>query len=321
MVRRRIAAFAALLCITALAHAQAYPTHPVKIVVGFAPGSATDILARVVADAFSKSMGQAFVVENKPGAGGSIGAAAVKEAAPDGYTLVAAGSGPFGINPAIYTTLPYDALRDFAFIGNVVLTPQAIVVGSGTPYRTLKEFVAAAKAKPGEIPFASLGKGSTSHLSMEAFAGVAGIKLNHIPFKGSGDSQAAIIGGQVPVMSDTVPGVLAQVRAGKLRALAVAIPKRSTFLPDVPTVAESGYPGFEAVGWIGLAAPAKTPGPILDKLNAEIHKMLQDPAVKAKLEQLAFDPVIDSREQFTAFVRSEIAKWTRVAKDSGAQIE
>ena len=321
MVRRRIAAFAALLCIAVLAHGQAYPTRPVKIVVGFAPGSATDILARVVADAFSKSMGQAFVVENKPGAGGSIGAAAVKDAAPDGYTLVAAGSGPFGINPAIQPNLPYDAIRDFAFIGNVGLTPQVIVVGSTTPYRTLKDFVAAAKAKPGEIPFASLGKGSTSHLAMEAFAGVAGIKLNHIPFKGSGDSQAAILGGQVPVMSDTVPGVLAQVRAGKLRALAVAIPKRSAFLPDVPTVAESGYPGFEAVGWIGLAAPAKTPGPILDKLNAEIHKMLQDPAVKAKLEQLAFDPVIDSREQFTAFVKSEITKWTRVAKEGGVQIE
>ena len=312
---------AALLAAAAPVLAQTYPTKPVKIIVGFAPGSATDILARVVADAFSKSMGQAFVVENKPGAGGAIGAAQGKEAPPDGYTLVAAGSGPFGINPAIQSNLPYDAVKDFELIGNIVLTPQAYVVGTQTPYKSLKEFVAAAKAKPGEIPYASLGKGSTSHLAMAAFASTAGIELNHIPFKGSGDAQSAILAGQVPIMSDTIPGVLAQVKAGKLRALGVAIPKRSQFLPDVPTVAEQGWPGFEAVGWIGLAAPAKTPPAVLDKLNAEIRKMLQDPAVKARFEQLAFEPVGDSREQFTAFVKSEIAKWSKVAKDSGAKVD
>ena len=312
---------AALLALATPAFSQGYPSKPVKIVVGFAPGSATDILARVVADAFSKSMGQPFVVENKPGAGGSIGAAQVKDAPADGYTLVAAGSGPFGINPAIQSNLPYDAVRDFALIGNIVLTPQALVVGTQTPYRTLKDFVDAAKAKPGEVPYASLGNGSTSHLAMEAFQAAAGIKLNHVPFKGSGDAQTAILAGQVPIMSDTIPGILAQVKAGKLRAIGVAIPKRSAFLPDVPTVAEQGYPGFEAVGWIGLAAPAKTPPAVLDKLNAEIRKMLQDPAVKAKFEQLAFEPVGDSREQFTAFVKSEIAKWSQVAKASGAKVD
>ena len=303
------------------AWAQSYPSRPVKIVVGFAPGSATDTLARIVAEAFSRSLGQPFVVENKPGAGGSIGTAQVKDAAPDGYTLVAAGSGPFGINPAVQANLPYDAVRDFELIGNIVLTPQAIVVSSATPWRTLREFVAAAKAKPGEIPYASLGKGSTSHLSMAAFASAAGIELNHIPFKGSGDAQTALISGQVPVMSDTIPGVLAQVKAGKLRALGVAIPRRSEFLPDVPTVAEQGWPGFESVGWIGLAAPAKTPAPILDKLNAEIRKMLADPAVKARFAQLAFEPVGDSRAEFTAFVKSEIAKWSQVARATGATLD
>jgi tripartite-type tricarboxylate transporter receptor subunit TctC len=312
---------AALFTLAGAACAQAWPTKPVKIVVGFAPGSATDILARLVAESFSKSMGQPFVVENKPGAGGAIGAAQVKDAAPDGYTLVAAGSGPFGINPAIQAKLPYDPIRDFELIGNIVLTPQAIVVSTGAPYRNVQELVAAAKAKPGEIPYASLGNGSTSHLTMEAFQSAAGIKLNHIPFKGSSDAQTAIIGGQVPLMSDTIPGIRAQVAAGKLRAIGVAIPRRSQFLPDVPTVAEQGYPGFESVGWIGLGAPAKTPGPILDKLNAEIRKMLDDPAVKARFEQLAFEPVGDSREQFTAFVKSEIAKWSKVAKDSGAKID
>jgi tripartite-type tricarboxylate transporter receptor subunit TctC len=303
------------------AFAQAYPTKPVKIIVAFTAGSATDILARVVADNLSKSLGQPFIVENKPGAGGSVGTAQAKDAPPDGYTLVAAGSGPFGINPAIFPNLPYDPIKDFEPIGNIVLTPQVIVVSAQAPYKSVKELVAAAKAKPGEIAYASLGNGSTSHLTMEAFQSAAGIKLNHIPFKGSSDAQTQIIGGQVPLMSDTVPGVLAQVKAGKLRAIGVAIPKRSPYLPDVPTLAEQGYPGFESVGWIGLAAPAKTPSAILDKLNAEIRKMLQDPAVKAKFEQLAFTPVGDSRQEFAAWIKAEIAKWQKVAKDSGAKAD
>ena len=310
-----------LLAFAGTALAQTYPTKPVKIIVAFTPGSATDILARVVAEQFGKSMGQAFIVENKPGAGGSVGTAAAKDAPPDGYTLVAAGSGPFGINPGIYAKLPYDPLKDFELIGNIVFTPQAIVVGAQTPYKSVKDLVAAAKAKPGEIAYASLGNGSTSHLTMEALQMAAGIKLNHIPFKGSSDAQTQIMGGSVPLMSDTVPGVLAQVKAGKLRAIGVAIPQRSPYLPDVPTIAEQGYPGFESVGWIGLAAPAGTPKPILDKLNAEIRKMLQDPAVKERFAQLAFTPVGDSREQFTAFVKSEIAKWTKVARDSGAKAD
>jgi tripartite-type tricarboxylate transporter receptor subunit TctC len=319
----RVAALAAaaIACFATSAFAQAYPSKPVKIIVAFTAGSATDILARVVADSLSKSLGQPFVVENKPGAGGSVGTAQAKDAAPDGYTLVAAGSGPFGINPAIYSKLPYDPLRDFEPIGNIVLTPQVIVVGAQTPYKSIKDLVAAAKAKPGEIAYASLGNGSTSHLTIEAFQSAAGIKLNHIPFKGSSDAQTQIIGGQVPLMSDTVSGVLAQVKAGKLRAIGVAIPQRSPYLPDVPTVAEQGYPGFESVGWIGLAAPAKTPVAILDKLNAELKKINQDPAVKAKLEQLAFTPVSDSRQEFAAWIKSEIEKWKRVAKESGAKAD
>jgi tripartite-type tricarboxylate transporter receptor subunit TctC len=308
----------ALLALSSTAFAQAYPGKPVKIVVPFTAGSATDILARVVGEQLTRSLGQPFIVENKPGAGGSVGTEQVKNAPPDGYTLIAAGSGPFGINPGVYKSLPYDPIRDFELIGNIVLTPQALVVGAQTPYRNVRDLVAAAKAKPGEIAFASLGTGSTSHLTMEAFQTAAGIRLNHIPFKGSSDAQTQIIGGNVPLMSDTVPGVLAQVKAGKLRAIGVAIPQRSPYLPDVPTLAEQGYPGFESVGWIGLAAPAKTPGAILDRLNAEIAKMLSDPAVKARFEQLAFTPVGDSRAQFTAFVKSEIAKWSKVAKDSGA---
>ena len=317
----RLALAALSLVFASSVFAQAYPNKPVKIIVAFTPGSATDILARVVAEQLARSMGQPFVVENKPGAGGSVGAEQAKNAPPDGYTLIAAGSGPFGINPAIYKSLPYDPVKDFELIANIVLTPQALVVGTQAPYKSVKELVAAAKARPGEVAYASLGNGSTSHLTMEAFQSAAGVKLNHIPFKGSSDAQTQLIGGSVPLMSDTVPGVLSQVKGGKLRAIGVAIPQRSPYLPDVPTLAEQGYPGFESVGWIGLAAPAKTPAAILDRLNAEIRKMLQDPAVKARFEQLAFTPVGDSRAEFTAFVKSEIAKWSKVAKDSGAKAD
>lgn len=308
----------ALLALAGSAFAQTYPARPVKIIVPFTAGSATDILARVVGEELGRSLGQPFVIENKPGAGGILGTQAAKEAAPDGYTLIAAGSGPFGINPGVYKSLPYDPVRDFEPIGNIVLTPQVIVVGAQTPYRTIKDLVAAAKAKPGELSFASLGNGSTSHLTMEAFQSAAGIKLNHIPFKGSSDAQTQVIGGNVHLMSDTVTGVLAQVKAGKLRALGVAIPQRSPFLPDVPTLDEQGYPRFESVGWIGLAAPAKTPAPILDKLNGEVRKMLQDPAVKEKFAKLGFTTVGDSRQEFAAFMKGEIAKWSKVAHDSGA---
>jgi tripartite-type tricarboxylate transporter receptor subunit TctC len=321
VIRRFAASLLLLLAAATGAQAQSYPTKPVKIIVPFTAGSATDILARLVGEQLGRSLGQPFVVENKPGAGGIVGTQAAKDAAPDGYTLIAAGSGPFGINPGVYKSLPYDPVRDFEPIGNIALTPQAIVVGAQSPYKSIRDLVTAAKAKPGELSFASLGNGSTSHLTMEAFQQAAGIKLNHIPFKGSSDAQSQIIGGNVVMMSDTVPGLLTQVRGGKLRALGVAIPQRSPFMPDVPTLAEQGYPGFESVGWIGLAAPAKTPVAILDKLNAELRRMLQDPAVREKMAQLAFTPVGDTRAQFGAFMKGEIAKWSKVAHDSGARAD
>jgi len=321
VIRRFAASLLLLFAAATVAQAQSYPSKPVKIIVPFTPGSATDILARLVGEQLGRSLGQPFVIENKPGAGGIVGTQAAKDAAPDGYTLIAAGSGPFGINPGVYKSLPYDPVRDFEPIGNIALTPQAIVVGAQSPYKSIRDLVAAARAKPGELSFASLGNGSTSHLTMEAFQQAAGIKLNHIPFKGSSDAQSQIIGGNVVMMSDTVPGLLTQVRGGKLRALGVAIPQRSPFMPDVPTLAEQGYPGFESVGWIGLAAPAKTPVAILDRLNAELRRMLQDPAVREKMAQLAFTPVGDTRAQFGAFMKGEIAKWSKVAHDSGARAD
>jgi tripartite-type tricarboxylate transporter receptor subunit TctC len=309
------------LAFAAHAYAQGYPDRPVKIIVAFSAGSATDIIARVTADQFSKSMGQPFIVENRAGAGGIVGTDAAKNAPPDGYTLTACPSGPFGINPGIYAKLPYDPIRDFEPISNLVLTPQVIVVGSQTPYRTLKDLLGAARAQPGEIAYGSLGIGSTSHLTMEALQAAAGVKMNHIPFKGGAEAQIQIIGGVFPAMSDTITGVLTQLRAGKLRALGVAIPQRSPYLPDVPTIAEQGFPGFESVGWIGLCAPARTPVAILDKLNAEVRKMLASADAKARMDQLAFTPVGDSRAQFAAWIKAEIVKWSKIAKDSGARAD
>jgi len=308
---------------TAPAAAQEWPARTVRIIIPLGPGGGGDVFTRALAEELQKSMGQPFVVENRPGAGGIPGTEFAKNAPPDGYTLTMCPSGPFGVNPAIYSKLPYNPLpgTDFEVIGNIGATPQNLVVGAQQPWKTLKELVAAAKAKPGEVAYGSLGIGSTSHLTTEAFASAAGVKLNHIPFKGSGEAQAQLIGGNVPMMSDTVPGVLAQVKAGKLRALGVAIPQRSPHLPDVPTIAEQGYPGFESMGWIGLAAPAKTPPEVLAKLNAELQKMLADPAVKARMDQLAFTPVRGTREEFAAFIRAEIAKWSQVAKASGAKAD
>lgn len=304
-----------------LATAQAYPRKPVKIVVAFAQGSATDILARLVGEHLSRSLGQPFVVENRAGAGGVIGTEFAAKAVPDGYTLTMAPSGPFGSNPGIYAKLPYDALKDFEPISNIALTPQVFVVGAASRIHGLKDLVAAAKAAPGSIAAGSLGNGATSHLALVYFQGVAGIELNHVPFKGSSEAQTQVIGGNLPMMSDAVPGVRAQVQAGRLSALGVASLKRSPFLPNVPTFAEQGYPGFEAVGWIGLAAPAGTPVAILDALNTELVKMSNDPVAREKFETMGFVWAVGSRQEFAAFIRSEITKWTKVARDAGVKAE
>ena len=309
---------AAVLLLTLPALAQDFPTKPIRIIVQFTPGTSTDIMARLIASKMSGRWGQQVIVDNRPGAGAIIGTEIGAKAAPDGYTLTMAVSSAFGINPTLYAKLPYDVIRDFAPIANLGLTPQTLVASSSAPFRTLKEFVALGRQKPGQVNYASLGAGSTSHLTMEMFRAAAGITLNHVPFKGSADAQTAMIGGQVPVMSDAIPATRPHIQSGRLRGLGIATLQRSPFLPDLPTIAEQGYAGFEAVGWIGIAAPAKTPAPILDKLNAEMKRILAEPDVKERLAALAFTPVGDTREQFAAYIKSEIAKWGKAVKDSGA---
>ena len=303
------------------AHAQDYPNRPIRIIAQFTPGTSTDILARVIGQKLTESWGQQVVVDNRPGAGGVIGTELGAKAAPDGYTLTMAVSSGFGINPTLYIKLPYDAIRDFAPITNIALTPQTLVVNPGFAAKSVKEFVAVAKAKPGQINFASLGAGSTSHLTMEMFRSAAGIRLNHIPYKGSPAAHGELFSGQIPVMFDAIPAVLPHVKSGRLRALGIGSAQRSSFLPEVPTIAESGFPGFEAVGWIGIAAPAKTPPAILDKLQAEIVRIINTPEMKERLASLAFTPVGDTRQQFSAFIKSEIAKWGKAVKESGAKAD
>jgi tripartite-type tricarboxylate transporter receptor subunit TctC len=298
-----------------------YPAKPIRLIVQFTPGTSTDIIGRLVAQKFTETWGQPVIVDNRPGAGAIIGTEAAAKAPPDGYTLVMAVSSAFGINPGLVPNLPYDVMRDFALVSNVVMTPQTLVVPGNSAAKSVQELVAQAKAKPGALNYGSLGSGSTSHLTMELFRATAGIQLTHVPYKGSPPAYTDLFSGNIQLMFDAVPAVLPHAKSGKLRALAVGSSVRSPFMPDVPTVAESGYPGFEAVGWIGLAAPAKTPEAVLNKINAEVVKILATQDMKERLAGLGVTPVGDTRAQFTAFVRSEIAKWGKLIKDAGVKAD
>jgi tripartite-type tricarboxylate transporter receptor subunit TctC len=319
MNTRRIAAALVLSLAAAAAAAQGYPSKTVRIISPFPPGQATDIMARLLADNLAHSLGQPFIVENRGGAGGALGTEVAAKAAPDGYTLLMGTIGPLAISPALYSKLGYDPVRDFAPISNLGLTPQTLVVSASSDLKTLKDLVERAKRTP--LDYASSGNGSASHLAMEMFRAASGVQLNHVPFKGSSDAQTQVLAGRVPVMFDAIPGVAAQIKAGKLRALGIASPERSPFFPDVPTIAEQGYPGFAAVGWIGIVAPARTPDAILDRLNAEARRALDRPEVRERLAALSFLPAGDSREHFAAFIRDEAAKWAKVVKESGATVD
>jgi tripartite-type tricarboxylate transporter receptor subunit TctC len=316
-----LAGLALLACALPSAQAQSYPSRPIRIIAQFQPGTSTDILARVIGARLTDAWGQQVVVDNRPGAGGLVGTELGAKAAPDGYTLTMAVSSGFGINPTLYAKLPYDVLRDFAPITNIALTPQTLVVNPGFGAKSVKDLVALARSKPGQINYASLGAGSTSHLTMEMFRSAAGITLNHIPYKGSPAAHAELFSGQIPVMFDAIPAILPHVKSGRLRGLGIGSARRSPFLPEVATIAESGFPGFEAVGWIGIAAPSRTPPAVLDKLNGEVRRIINTAEMKERLATLAFTPVGDSRDEFTRFIESEIARWGKAVRESGAKAE
>ena len=316
---------AAIACIAALGfasiHAQPanYPTKPIRLIVPFPPGGATDILARAVAQRWTEALGQSVVVENRPGAGGNIGSDLVAKASPDGYTLLMGTVGTHAINASLYPSMPYDHVKDFAPVILVAGVPNVMEVNPGVPAKTVQEFIAYAKANPGKINFASSGNGTSIHLSGELFKVMTGVQMTHVPYKGSAPALTDLIGGQVQVMFDNLPPSLPHIKAGKLRALAVTSAARTPALPDVPTVAESGVPGFEASSWFGVLAPAGTPRPIIDRLNAEVAKWLATPEAKERMVSLGANAMGGSPEDFAAHIRAETAKWAKVVKESGAK--
>jgi len=303
------------------ADAQDYPTRRIRVIAPVAPGTSTDVIARVVAQKMAERWGQPVIVDNRIGAGSVVGTTLGAKATPDGYTLTMAASSAFSTQPWLRGGVPYDPIKDFEAITNLAMTPQTLVVNPNTEWRSVKELVAAARERPGVINIATLASGSTSHLTMEHFRSVAGIRFNHVPFKGSSEASAQIMGGTVPVQFDAIPAVLPHIKSGRLRGIAIGSLKRSPFLPELPTIAESGYPGFDGVGWIGIVAPARTPVALLDRLNTQMRAILALPDVKEHLANLAFATVGDTRAEFAEYIKAEYVKWGKVVKASGAKAD
>lgn len=312
-------AAAALALLPSFAGAQEFPSRPVKLVVAYPPGGAVDQVARMLAEKLSASLGQPVVVDNRAGAGGLVGSDAVAKAPNDGYTLLLGTVSSHAIAPAVYRKMPYDPVADFAAISLVALTPYIITVNPGVPARTLPELIALAKAKPDGLNFGSSGTGTTPHLAGELFNTMAGTKIAHIPYKGSAPMLTDLLGGQVQVAFDNT--VIPSIKGGKLRGLAVTGPARLAAVPDIPTAAEAGLPGYEAVGWMGLYAPKGTPAPIVARLAAETGKAMAAGDVRDKLNGMGFQGKTDSPAAFDAYLRAETAKWAKVARDANVQPE
>ena len=324
LVRRRLmAALGAAACLAAVplaAHAQGYPNKPVRLVVPYPPGGPTDIVARVVAQKLSEQTGQQFIIDNRPGAGGNTGAELVARSAPDGYTLVVATTA-HAINPSLFKSLGYKLTKDFAPVSLLTSGPLVIVATPDLPASNVTELIALAKARPGGLNFASSGNGQSTHLAAELFASMAGVKMTHIPYKGSAPALTDVMGGQAQLMFDTMLSAMPQVKGGKLKALAVTSAKRSAAAPDLPTVAESGLPGYEAIAWNGLLAPAGTPPEVIARLSAELKKALALPEVKDKFEAQGFAATWNTPEAFGSFMNAEVQKWAQVVKVSGATLD
>ena len=306
--------------ISEAAQAQTYPSRPIRLVVPLSPGGFADVPTRMLLPRLSVALGKQVFVENKPGAGGTIGADAVAKSAPDGYTLLVSAT-PHVISAHLYRTLPYDSLKDFVPIALFGSGPYALVVNpQQLPVTSVRELIAAAKAKPGRIDYASSGNGSAQHLVSALFNRLAGIELNHVPYKGSGPAMQDLLGGQVPVSFAGIPNVISSVKAGKLRALAVTTANRWSELPDVPTVAEAGVPGYEATLWLGLAAPVGTPAEIVNRLYGETAKALQDPELQQSFRTAGVNATVMNPQEFGNFIRAEYEKWGRVVRETGATV-
>lgn len=318
MIRRTALALA--LMAATFAWAQGYPTKPVKLVVPYPPGGPTDIVARVIAERLQAQTGQTFVVENRAGAGGNLGAEAVARAPADGYTLLV-GTTAHAINMSVFKQLNYDVKRDFAPVSLLTQGPLVLVVHPGTGLTSVKDVIAKAKADSGGLPYASSGNGQSTHLSAELFASMAGVKLNHVPYKGSAPALQDVIGGQVPMMFDTMLSAMPHVKSGALKAIAITGAQRSAAAPELPTIAESGLPGYQAYAWNGLLAPMGTPPDVIARLSDELKKALALPAVQERFGLQGFAATWTGPAQTGAFVSAEVDKWRAVAAQSGAKVE
>lgn len=321
MARRLLWLAAALIAaLTLPVSAQEWPSKPVRIIVPFPPGQGADIIGRLLGERLSPVFGQQFIIENKPGAGSMVGTALAAKAPPDGYTLFIGGTSAMVINPHLYQKIDY-RLADFAPITNVALLPMVICVTPSLPVQSIQDLVKLARQKPNELTYGSSGNGSTHHLAQALFTAAAGVQISHVPYKGSTASMTDLIAGRISMLADTLPAVMPHVRSGKARAIGITSSARSPFFPELPTVAEQGYPGFEATAWAGLFAPAGTPEPILQRLNVEVVRQLAAPDVQKRFQDLSMPTIGDTRAQFDAFLKAEYARWEKAVKISGAKLD
>ena len=305
-----------------IANAQSdYPNKPIRLIVAFPAGGSTDIVGRIVAQKLSERLGQAIVVENRGGAGGTIGTDAAAKAAPDGYTLTLGTTSTMAVAPGAYSRLGYDSVKSFSPISLVAVTPYLLVVNPDLPAKNLAELITLAKSQPGKLNFASAGNGSTTQLAMEMLNDVTGMKMTHVPYKGNAEADLAILSNQVQVLFGSMPALLQHAKQNKLRALAVGTAKRSPALPEVPTVAELGYPGFEAALWLGVLAPAGTPKPIIDRLNKELVAIAATPDFKAAMDKNGADATSNSPEQFASLIQNEVSKYGAITKKLGIKLD
>jgi tripartite-type tricarboxylate transporter receptor subunit TctC len=319
LVCATLASLALAAPLSALAQSS-YPDRPIKLVVGVPPGGTTDLVARLVGDQMSRVLGQSIVIENRGGAGGNIAAEMVAKAAPDGYTLFLAPIGTVAINPSLYANIPFDPLRDFAPISQLTSLPMVLLVNPSVPANNVKELIQYARSHPDKMTFGSGGSGTSTHLAGELFKMKTGIEMTHVPYKGNSPATTDLLAGRVLIMFDQIATGLPNVRAGKLKALGVTTAKRSEIAPDIPTLAESGVPGFDVDTWHGLVAPAGTPAAIIAKLNAAVVKALASPELREKFKAAGIEPIATTPEQFGAFLKSELARWHEVVKASGAKV-
>ncbi len=311
----------AALCLVSAAHGQTYPAKPIRLIVPFPAAGGTDTIAREVGNKLNASLGWTIVTENRPGSGGNLGIDAVAKAAPDGYTIGLGQTANLSINPTLYAKMPYDSVKDIAPIALVADAALVMVVPASSPHKTLADIVAASKANPSSLNFASSGNGTASHLAGELLQREAGIKFTHIPYKGVAQAVTDIISGQVQIYMSSVPSLLAHVKGGKMRAIAVTSRKRSDDMPDVPTIAESGFKDFHVTTWFGLVAPAGTPPEIIAKLSAEVNTALKSPDLRKKLQDQGAEVLGGTPEQFSKLIRDEIVRWAPIIKASGAKLD